>query len=112
MAADSFSDLVASAVVQAQRPIIGVLEELRNELAETRRELHALREHASDELRRENEPVYLTLPKVAERLGVSCRTARRWIDSGKLPCIRLPGGGVRVSVAGLEHALRTGKDAQ
>ena len=50
-------------------------------------------------------PGLVAIGQVAERLGVSRRTARRWIDAGKLPHVRLPGGGVRVSVAHLEHAL-------
>jgi excisionase family DNA binding protein len=109
MASDTFTELVAAAVAQAQRPMVGVLEELRHELAETRRELHELREQTSEEQGRAPEPIYLSLPKVADRLGVSRRTARRWIDSGRLPHVRLPGGGVRVSVAGLERALQPGR---
>jgi len=103
MASDVFSDLVAAAIIEAQKPLVGVLQELRTELAETRRELQALREESKPQPH--VELVYLSLPQVAERLGVSQRTARRWLDAGRLPHVRLPGGGVRVSVAQLEQAL-------
>lgn len=37
---------------------------------------------------------YLRVREVAERLGVSERTVRRWISTGKLPSIRI--GGTRL----------------
>lgn len=105
MSSDAFSDLVASAITEAQRPLVGVLEALRTELAETRRELQELREHSPDKPQPQGELVYLSLAQVAARLGISLRTARRWLDAGKLPHVRLPGGGVRVSVAALDELL-------
>lgn len=105
MSSDAFLDLVASAITEAQRPLVGVLEALRTELAETRRELQELREHSPDKPQPQGELVYLSLAQLAERLGISLRTARRWLDAGKLPYVRLPGGGVRVSVAQLDDML-------
>lgn len=105
MSSDAFSELVAHAVAEAQRPLVGALEELRTELAEARRELQVLRETSREQPPAEADLVYLSLPQVAARLGVSKRTARRWIDSGKLPHVRLPGGGVRISAAELERVL-------
>lgn len=103
MPSDAFSNLVAAAIAEAQRPLVGALEELRGELAHARQELQQLCAQSREEPR--PEVVYLSLPEVAERLGVSPRTARRWIDAGKLPHVRLPGGGVRVSVERLERVL-------
>ncbi|MEZ4225503.1 MAG: helix-turn-helix domain-containing protein [Polyangiaceae bacterium] len=105
MASDAFSDLVASVVTEAQRPLVGVLEALRTEVAETRRELQELRSTSPGEQQPQGELVYLSLAQVATRLGVSRRTARRWFDAGKLPHVRLPSGGVRVSVAALDELL-------
>jgi excisionase family DNA binding protein len=105
MAGDAFFELVAAAIADAQRPLVGVVNQLSSELAEARRELRELRAHVGEERRSEARIVYLTLPKVAEWLGVSRRTARRWIDSGRMPHVRLPGGGIRVSVADLERVL-------
>lgn len=105
MAADAFSDLVASVITEAQRPLLGVLEALRTEVAETRRELQELRDRSPDKPQPQGELVYLSLAQVAARLGVSRRTARRWLDAGKLPHVRLPGGSVRVSVAELDGLL-------
>jgi excisionase family DNA binding protein len=33
----------------------------------------------------------LTVGQIAERVGVNVKTVRKWIDSGKLPGMRLPG---------------------
>jgi excisionase family DNA binding protein len=105
MPSDAFSDLVASVITEAQRPLLGVLEALRTEVAETRRELQELRSHSPDKPQPASELVYLSLAQVAARLGVSRRTARRWLDGGKLPHVRLPGGGVRVSAETLDRVL-------
>jgi excisionase family DNA binding protein len=39
---------------------------------------------------------YLRVADVAEEVGVSARTVLRWLDAGELPCLRLPGGGIRI----------------
>lgn len=39
---------------------------------------------------------FLTVAQVAEEVGVSARTVLRWLDAGELPCLRLPGGGIRI----------------
>ena len=44
----------------------------------------------------------LTVGLVADRLGVSTRTVQRWIESGRLPSFRLPGGGVRIAEQTIE----------
>jgi excisionase family DNA binding protein len=108
MPSDVFSELVAVAVSEAQRPLVEVLEELRGEVARTRLELQELRGQSYDAAHRELEVVYLSLQQVAQRLGVSTRTVRRWLRLGKLPHVRLPSGSVRVSVADLEQALAQG----
>lgn len=36
---------------------------------------------------------YLTAEQVAERFDVTAETAREWARTGKVPAIRLPGGG-------------------
>ncbi|MCC6897593.1 MAG: helix-turn-helix domain-containing protein [Polyangiaceae bacterium] len=51
------------------------------------------------------EKVYLTTAEAAELLGVCTKTVKRWVDTGALPHVRLPGGGIRVSVAELERVL-------
>lgn len=51
----------------------------------------------------------LTEREVAELLGVSPRTVRRWRRRGLLPSARI-GGTVRVRRSDLERALRPGPD--
>jgi excisionase family DNA binding protein len=38
------------------------------------------------------EPRLLTTAEVADRLGVTAYTVRRWVADGHLPAVRLPGG--------------------
>lgn len=45
----------------------------------------------------------MTLPEVAAVLRVSVPTLRSWYRSGKLQCVRLPGGTLRVSIAEVER---------
>ena len=47
----------------------------------------------------------LTIRDVAALTQVSYWTARGWIESGKLPCLRLPGRLIRVRPAALERFL-------
>jgi excisionase family DNA binding protein len=42
------------------------------------------------------EPALATAAEVAELCRVDAATVRRWIDAGKLPAIRLPGGNLRI----------------
>jgi excisionase family DNA binding protein len=91
------AEIVAGAVADAVAPLVGALEAARAELAELRAEVRELRSRATPE----HDYVYLTARQVAKRLGVSLRTVRRWITTGKLPCRRLPGGAVRVVAADL-----------
>jgi len=53
---------------------------------------------------------FLTVAQVADEVGVSARTVLRWLAAGELPCLRLPGGGIRIpQVAYLEWIeARTG----
>jgi excisionase family DNA binding protein len=39
---------------------------------------------------------FLRVADVAEEVGVSARTVLRWLDAGELPCLRLPGGAIRI----------------
>ena len=41
-------------------------------------------------------PEYFSVGFVAKHCGVSNTTVLRWIDSGRLPAFRLPGGHYRV----------------
>ena len=47
----------------------------------------------------------LSTKAVAEHCGVSYWTARTWIESGKLKCLRLPGRLIRVRLADLQSFL-------
>ncbi len=51
-------------------------------------------------------PELLTLEQVAERLQVSVKTVRRWIDAGNLVAHRI-GRGLRVSEADLQTFIRS-----
>ncbi len=99
------SQIVATAIAEAQRPLVAELAAVRGELGEARRELGELR-RALEQPGGGGELVYLTVAQVAERVGVCQRTVKRWLEDGRLPHVRLPGGGIRVAVAELERVLR------
>ncbi len=42
---------------------------------------------------------WLTLADVADELGVSLRTVARWVQTGELPALTLPGGRKRIRKA-------------
>jgi excisionase family DNA binding protein len=44
---------------------------------------------------------WLRIADVAADLDVSPRTVMRWIEQGKLPALRMPGGRLRISAATL-----------
>ena len=45
-------------------------------------------------------PTLLTAAEAAAVAGVSLRTLRGWLDSERLPCVRLDAEGVRVAIDG------------
>jgi excisionase family DNA binding protein len=47
----------------------------------------------------------LTPAEVADRLRVSKRTVRRWVNDGKLQAVTLPSGHVRIEEADLEALM-------
>jgi excisionase family DNA binding protein len=51
----------------------------------------------------ENQMEYLTVSETARLLNVNPATVRRWINSGKLVCVRLP--------MGRDNAIRISRDA-
>jgi len=53
----------------------------------------------------ETEPAWLGLSQAADFLGVHFTTLRRWVDAGKVPCIRTPGGRRRFRHAELADFL-------
>ena len=55
-------------------------------------------------------PEFLTIDKVAQVLGVSTRTVRRWIKSGQLVAHRFPRL-VRIDPADFDAFLRQHRDA-
>jgi excisionase family DNA binding protein len=50
----------------------------------------------------------LTSTQVAELLGVGASSVKRWADSGRLPCVRTPGGHRRFLRPEVERALAPG----
>ncbi len=50
-------------------------------------------------------PQFLTVAEAATLLNVSDRTIRRWIEAGKVPYLKLPGGGYRIPQAQLLASL-------
>lgn len=99
---------ISAAVSAAIDPLHQVVGELRAELSQARSEIRAL--HTTvDQLSTQptSELVYLSLHQVADRVGVSLRTVRRWIRDGRLPYVRLPSGSIRISVLELERLIRS-----
>lgn len=47
----------------------------------------------------------LTVTQVAASLSVHPATVRRWIASGQMPAIQLPGGGYRIKQADVAQIL-------
>lgn len=47
----------------------------------------------------------LTIQHVADHCAVSYWTAREWVDTGKLPALRLPGRLIRIRPAALQQFL-------
>lgn len=47
----------------------------------------------------------LTARTVAERLDLSTETVLRWVRSGQLPAIKLPGGSIRIVESTFEEWL-------
>jgi excisionase family DNA binding protein len=52
-----------------------------------------------------SQPKLLSTKQAAELLNVSKRTILNWIESGKIPYLKLPGGDYRVPLAGLLASL-------
>jgi excisionase family DNA binding protein len=49
----------------------------------------------------------LAAKELAEALGVTADTVRRWADDGRIPCLRaVPGGRLMFDLAEVEAALR------
>ncbi|MBL4849114.1 MAG: helix-turn-helix domain-containing protein [Planctomycetes bacterium] len=53
----------------------------------------------------------LKVPEVSDHLGVSQRTVRGWIASGKLPVVRLSARCVRIRPEDLEALIEGGRRA-
>jgi len=51
-------------------------------------------------------PQLLTVAQAADLLKVSDRTIRRWIETEKVPYLKLPSGGYRIPQAPLLASLR------
>lgn len=51
------------------------------------------------------QPKLLTTKQAADLLNVSSRTVLNWIETDKVPYLRLPGGDYRVPLAGLLASL-------
>lgn len=50
-------------------------------------------------------PVLLKVDEVAQILASSPKTVYGWIRDGKMPAVKLPGGGLRVKVAEVAKIL-------
>jgi excisionase family DNA binding protein len=55
-------------------------------------------------------PQLLTVAQAAALLSVSDRTIRRWIETEKVPYLKLPGGGYRIPQVQLLESLRGNYD--
>lgn len=54
----------------------------------------------------------LTTGDVARRLGTTSTTVRRYVEAGRLPATRLPGGHYRIHSADLDTMLSQGRTSQ
>lgn len=52
-----------------------------------------------------SQPKLLSTAQAASLLSVSRRTVLNWIEAGKVPYVRLPGGEYRVPLSGLLSSL-------
>lgn len=52
-----------------------------------------------------SQPKLLSTKQAADLLNVSRRTVLNWIEAGKVPYVRLPGGDYRVPLSGLLSSL-------
>jgi len=52
-----------------------------------------------------SQPKLLSTTQAADLLSVSRRTILNWIETGKVPYVRLPGGDYRVPLSGLLASL-------
>lgn len=52
-----------------------------------------------------SQPKLLSTAQAAELLNVSRRTVLNWIEAGKVPYVRLPGGEYRLPLSGLLSSL-------
>ena len=48
----------------------------------------------------------LDIREVAVVFGVDPKTVQRWARTGKLPCVRTPGGGVRFRAEDIDSYLK------
>ncbi len=90
-----------SKVVRRRRP------EANSALADLRRE-----PGRSAEVRVNSGRRLMTLRDAAQYLSVSYWTVRAWVESGRLPAVRLPGGGrlIRVEIAALDRLVDECRD--
>lgn len=52
-----------------------------------------------------SQPKLLSTTQAADLLNVSRRTILNWIEAGKIPYVRLPGGDYRLPLSGLLSSL-------
>ena len=50
------------------------------------------------------------MKEAAEKLGVCVKTVRRWCDTGRIKCVRLPSGHRRIPEEEVERLLGNLKD--
>ncbi|MFQ5946731.1 MAG: excisionase family DNA-binding protein [Anaerolineae bacterium] len=57
-------------------------------------------------------PRLMTMREAAQYLAVSYWTVRTWVENGKLPAVRLPGGGklLRIEVEELDRLVERCRD--
>lgn len=59
-----------------------------------------------------SQATYLTSGQVAEILGVNRATVRRWVNTGRIPAIKLPSGVARFRPEDIEAITATGLPAE